>query len=92
VRRYWDVPFFEPLPHEIPGVQERVAERFSRAVAARLVADGPIGAFLSGGLDSSSVVACAASASPGVLPTYTVRYAGNAEHPRRRRGARRSPG
>jgi asparagine synthase (glutamine-hydrolysing) len=61
VRRYW-------TPLEAPEVrcasdaeyEERFRELFVQAVTARLRASGPVGAYLSGGLDSSSVVAVAA--------------------------------
>jgi len=43
-----------------------------QAVTEQLVADVPIGAFLSGGLDSSLVCALAAEASPGRLKTFTI--------------------
>jgi asparagine synthase (glutamine-hydrolysing) len=51
----------------------------SDAVTARRVADVPIGAFLSGGLDSSIVVSHLAAATPGRVQTFSV---GHAEHRR----------
>ncbi len=53
LRRYWDLPtdgLREPAPHE------EVIEWLDRAVADRLLAEVPLGAFLSGGIDSNAVV------------------------------------
>ena len=68
----------QPEPAEkddYPSACRQIRERLGRAVAARTVADVPIGAFLSGGLDSSIVVAhlCRSGARP--VRTYTVGYA-----------------
>jgi len=53
--RYWDIPIGdEPCP---PGAVERFTELFDRAVERRLMADVPLGVFLSGGIDSSSIAA-----------------------------------
>ena len=53
--RYWDIPFVDtPRPDD---AVERFSELFDRAVARRLMADVPLGVFLSGGIDSSSVAA-----------------------------------
>jgi asparagine synthase (glutamine-hydrolysing) len=52
---YWDIPFVDaPRPEH---AVERFTELFDRAVSRRLMADVPLGVFLSGGLDSSSVAA-----------------------------------
>ena len=56
-----------------------VEELVEESVRLHLTSDVPVGAFLSGGLDSSTVVACAARASHSALPTYTVRYPGDAD-------------
>jgi asparagine synthase (glutamine-hydrolysing) len=62
LRRYWDLP--APLPaREAPPRREAEVELLSRlegAVARRLVADVPVGVFLSGGVDSTAVAALAA--------------------------------
>ena len=54
-----------------------------RAVERRLVADVPLGAFLSGGLDSSSVVALMAEAAGGRVRTFTIGFAGGQEYDER---------
>src|SRR5262245_56312554 len=53
---------------------ERVREEVTAAVRRRLVADVPLGALLSGGIDSSVVVAAMAAASPEPVRTFTVGF------------------
>ena len=58
-RQYWDVPMENPAAGGRDGTatREELRERLKGAVQRRLVADVPLGAFLSGGIDSSAVVA-----------------------------------
>jgi asparagine synthase (glutamine-hydrolysing) len=62
IRPYWDLPFDgEEVPR---GAVERFVELFDRAVESQLMADVPLGIFLSGGIDSSAVAASAVRARP----------------------------
>ena len=54
-QRYWDLPFADESPPE--SAVERFTELFDQSVARRLMSDVPLGVFLSGGVDSSSVAA-----------------------------------
>ncbi len=56
---------------------EEVRRELRRAVTDHMVADVPIGAFLSGGVDSSAVVALMAEASSQPVNTYSIGYAGS---------------
>lgn len=57
-RRYWDVPLFGRVdPSARDDAPAAIASALKDAVERRLVADVPLGAFLSGGIDSSAVVA-----------------------------------
>ncbi|MCC6405967.1 MAG: asparagine synthase (glutamine-hydrolyzing) [Planctomycetes bacterium] len=76
LRSYWSWPF--PGQQERSGMSfERALERFdeelSRAVALRLRADVEVGSYLSGGIDSSAIVALA-SESVDALRTYSVGF------------------
>ncbi|HEX3554224.1 MAG TPA: asparagine synthase (glutamine-hydrolyzing) [Thermoanaerobaculia bacterium] len=67
---YWDLDYPElgeaaPEPAEGPCIA-RLAELFTQSVERRLLADVPVGLFVSGGLDSSLVAAVAARLTPGV--------------------------
>jgi len=55
---FYDIPYDGTVSHEPSAVLEReLAERLETAVERQLVSDVPVGAFLSGGLDSSAIVA-----------------------------------
>ena len=55
---------------------DRLVDVLSRSVRRQLQADVPVGAFLSGGIDSTTIVAVAQSVSPKPVRTYTVGFEG----------------
>jgi asparagine synthase (glutamine-hydrolysing) len=57
LRRYWDLSFREKLTISEPEILEALREQLQRTVESHLISDVPVGAFLSGGLDSSLIVA-----------------------------------
>ena len=77
ITKYWDLTF-PPVDATYPRSEEELAEeireRFRHSVEAQMVGDVPIGAFLSAGLDSSSIVAMLAQASRQPLRAYTITY------------------
>jgi asparagine synthase (glutamine-hydrolysing) len=74
IYKYWDLPEVDEseMLSAKESIHERFAELFSDAVKIRMRSDVPFGAFLSGGLDSSSVVAVMSNMSPYPINTYTV--------------------
>ena len=87
-RRYWRVPLIEQPMAEAEAVRALDAH-LVRAVGARLIADVPLGAFLSGGVDSSAVVAVAAGLRDRPLDTFTIGFFGADERPLAEQMARR---
>jgi asparagine synthase (glutamine-hydrolysing) len=57
LRRYWDLSFREKLALSESEILEALREQLKRTVESHLISDVPVGAFLSGGLDSSLIVA-----------------------------------
>jgi asparagine synthase (glutamine-hydrolysing) len=72
VRQYWDVPIGPEDGPEGAWV-ERTRRTVAGAVRRQMVSDVPLGSFLSGGIDSSAIVA-EATAAAGKLTTYTVGF------------------
>jgi asparagine synthase (glutamine-hydrolysing) len=71
---YWDVPFGEPETIGEEQAAEELTERLAEAVRIRLMSEVPLGAFLSGGVDSSAVVALMARASQEPVNTCSISF------------------
>jgi asparagine synthase (glutamine-hydrolysing) len=75
VREYWDIPASAPCAAlDEPGAARELAARIDDAVRARLEADVPCAFQLSGGIDSSAVLASAARAGARPLDAFTVSF------------------
>jgi asparagine synthase (glutamine-hydrolysing) len=73
-RRYWQLriePDYTPSAEEW---QERIRAKVAEAVRLHLIADVPVGAFLSGGVDSSVIVASCAGQTNGPLQTFSIGF------------------
>jgi len=74
LRRYWDYSFVEPDQHASEAdLVDELDRLFTQAVGRQLVSDVPVGAYLSGGIDSGSITAIAAQQLP-LMSTFTVGF------------------
>ncbi|WGD30040.1 asparagine synthase (glutamine-hydrolyzing) [Ancylobacter sp. WKF20] len=76
-RRYWEyrMAVDDPPPGSIEDWAEELRHLLGQAVERRLAADVPLGFFLSGGIDSTAVVALAAARrDPASMKTYTIGF------------------
>jgi asparagine synthase (glutamine-hydrolysing) len=76
VRRYWAPPRLAPSPGDELGAAREVRKRLTDAVEAQLVSDVPVGLFLSAGMDSTALAACAAELRDRDIDTFTVVFNG----------------
>jgi asparagine synthase (glutamine-hydrolysing) len=91
IRRYWDLAYEPKLRGSEEELLDGLEERLVEAVRLHLVSDVPVGAFLSGGLDSTLVLALATKHGAAPPPTFTigVPYGGYDEAPYARMVAER---
>ncbi len=73
LQRYWELTFADST-EDAATLARRVREACRDAVHAWMMSDVPEGVFLSGGLDSTAVLAFAREATTGPLPTFTLGY------------------
>ena len=77
ISKYWDLTF-PPTDHSFQqsdaDLTNELRERFLEVVRSQLLSDVPLGAFLSAGLDSSSIVAAMSKAIQGRTKTYTITF------------------
>ncbi|QSA98018.1 XrtA/PEP-CTERM system amidotransferase [Methylococcus sp. EFPC2] len=71
---YWDVPFRVDTTIDEETAKDELVVRLREAVDIRMVADVPLGAFLSGGVDSSAVVAMMAGLSKDPVNTCSISF------------------
>jgi len=72
IQRYWSPPVSEPLDLSEGEWIERIDHTFNDAVRKRMVSDVPVGAFLSGGIDSGAVVAAMTAIGGGPVETFSI--------------------
>ena len=73
-RQYWDVRFTLDQRIDLPEAMAELDRRLEESVRLRMIADVPLGAFLSGGVDSSVVVATMARLSPDPVNTCSMSF------------------
>lgn len=75
--QYWDLSFEPKLTASPADLAAEFLDRFRECVEMRMLSEVPLGAFLSGGVDSSLVVAMMAEASTQPVNTFTIGFGGD---------------
>jgi asparagine synthase (glutamine-hydrolysing) len=74
ITRFWDATPRSPRHGSVGELSAQFYSTLKDSVRRQLVSDVPVGLFLSGGLDSSAILACAASVHRGKLKAYNIAY------------------
>jgi asparagine synthase (glutamine-hydrolysing) len=79
ISEYWDVPVPEKEKISLNGATNKVNELLNDSVKKRLIADVPVGVYLSGGIDSAAITALAAKQKEEAVKTFSVGFDYNDE-------------
>jgi asparagine synthase (glutamine-hydrolysing) len=72
LRRYWQLDFTQKLPNNAHEIEDGLDSLLAETVRMHLLSDVRVGAFLSGGIDSTTVSAIMAGASKTPVPTFSI--------------------
>jgi asparagine synthase (glutamine-hydrolysing) len=77
IKKYWQLKYYPKLKLNQEELTREIIARLTEAIRLRLIADVPIGIFLSGGIDSSLILALMRSLKHQNINSYSVGFAGN---------------
>jgi len=81
---YWQIGYGTPLPEGEQAVASGLLDHLRRSVRSQMVSDVPVGAFLSGGVDSSAIVALMSEVSDRPVRTFSIGFSDFLKYDERR--------
>ncbi len=74
VKQYWDITDFQDLQGSESSIREEIRERLKHSVAMKTFADRPVGIFLSGGVDSTSILSVFHECNGNPVKTFSLGF------------------